>query len=119
LIYSSGLTSTENIANLINISIFENSKNMREYYVIGPYQLGSKTGKSWVVGIPSEVAKVLQISTSTLFALRIQKDSRSITLQKINEVIERYNSTMSFYRKNSMAPVSEATAAGKCSIGGE
>jgi hypothetical protein len=118
LIYLSGLISTENIVNPINISMFENSIIMREYYVIGPYQLGSKTGKSWVVGIPSEVAKVLQISTSTLFILRIQEDS-SITLQKINEVIERHNSTMSFYDKNSMVPVNEATAAGKCSIGGE
>lgn len=43
---------------------------MHEYYIIGPYQLASKTGKSWVVGIPAEVAKVLQLSTSTLFAYK-------------------------------------------------
>ena len=68
---------------------------MRDYYVIGPYQLGSKTGKSWVVGIPAEVAKLLQISPSTLFALRIHKDTRSLTLQEINEAIERYSDRMS------------------------
>jgi antitoxin component of MazEF toxin-antitoxin module len=67
---------------------------MREYYVIGPYQLGSKSGKSWVVGIPAEVAKVLQISPSTLFSLRIHKETRSITLQEINEAIERYTERM-------------------------
>ena len=79
---------------------------MKDYYVIGPYQLGSKGGKSWVVGIPAEVAKALQISTSTLFTLRIQKDS-SLSLQKINEVIERYNSLMSSCDKNFMAQGSE------------
>lgn len=63
---------------------------MQEYYVIGPYQLGSKTGKSWVVGIPADVVKELQINTSTIFALRIQKNFKSITLQKINEIIEKY-----------------------------
>jgi hypothetical protein len=67
---------------------------MREYYVIGPYQLGSKTGKSWVVGIPAEVVKEFQISASTLFTLRIKKDSRSIILHKINEVIEKHYNMM-------------------------
>jgi hypothetical protein len=87
---------------------------MREYYVIGPYQLGSKTGKSWVVGIPAEVARVLQINGSTLFALRIQKDSRSITLQKINEVIERYDNMMLTSDRSSVATaVSEHSTDGE------
>lgn len=91
---------------------------MREYYVIGPYQLGSKTGKSWVVGIPAEVAKVLQLSTSTLFALRIREDSRSITLQKINDVIERYNNMMLSSDKSLLAE-REAAAVSERAIGGE
>lgn len=92
---------------------------MREYYVIGPYQLGSKTGKSWVVGIPAEVAKVLQLSTSTLFALRVQKDFRRITLQKINEVIEKYNSTESSCDKNLIEPGNEVAALAEHSMSGE
>lgn len=67
---------------------------MRDYYVVGPYQLGSKTGKSWVVGIPAEVVKELQINSSTIFALRIQKVIRSISLQMINEIIEKYECTI-------------------------
>jgi len=82
--------------------MFEKFKDMRKYYVIGPYQLGSKKGKSWVVGIPSEVAKAFQISASTLFALTVQKDSKSITLQQVNEVIEKYNNTISSCDKNLM-----------------
>jgi antitoxin component of MazEF toxin-antitoxin module len=83
---------------------------MREFYVIGPYQLGSKTGKSWVVGIPAEVAKVLQISSSTLFSLRIHKDTRSITLQEISELIEKYNKTVLQHDKNLMGSGSGVAA---------
>jgi hypothetical protein len=86
---------------------------MRELYVIGPYKLGSKTGKSWVIGIPSEVAKILQISSSTLFALRIDKETRSITLQEISELIEKYNNTMLSRGKNLMTTArSEISALG-------
>lgn len=90
---------------------------MREYYVIGPYQLGSKTGKSWVVGIPAEVVKELQINTSTLFALRIQKDSRSITLRKINELIEKYNNMMVHSDKRLEVPESKTTGINEHSLG--
>ena len=92
---------------------------MRDYYVIGPYQLGSKTGKSWVVGIPVEVAKLLQISASTLFTLRIHKESKSMTLQTINEVIESYNSMMPPSDKNFMSPGSKEAAVGEHSKDGE
>jgi antitoxin component of MazEF toxin-antitoxin module len=66
--------------------------------------LGSKNGKSWVVGIPADVVKELQISASTIFVLRIQKEYRKITLQKIDEIIENYGN---------MIPADESLVASK------
>lgn len=43
---------------------------VRDIYLIQPYPVGSKNSKSLAIVIPSEIAKKLQIDTSTVFVLK-------------------------------------------------
>jgi hypothetical protein len=51
-------------------------------YVIQPYRVGSKNGKSLALIIPARVAKECDISSSTVFSVRMNADSRTISLQQ-------------------------------------
>ena len=64
-------------------------------YIIQPYQVGSKTAKSLALIIPAKVRKEANISTSTVFSLRMDKNTKRITLQTINELIENYENNVS------------------------
>lgn len=53
-----------------------------------PYQVGSKNAKSLVLLIPAKVVKEFGINTSTVFMLRKNIESRTITLQTIDVLNE-------------------------------
>jgi hypothetical protein len=57
---------------------------MKTVYAIQPYHVGSKNAKSLALVIPAKIAKKYQIYTSTIFALKGNDTTRSITLQTVN-----------------------------------
>jgi hypothetical protein len=61
---------------------------MKRIYVLQPYRVGSRNGKSLAMVIPAEVAKVCNIDESTVFALRVDSSREHITLESINEINE-------------------------------
>jgi hypothetical protein len=66
----------------------------RTTYIVRPYQVGSKSAKSLALIIPSKVREQANINTSTVFTLRIDENTKRITLQTINELIEKYENTV-------------------------
>jgi antitoxin component of MazEF toxin-antitoxin module len=62
---------------------------MKSIYVLQPYHVGSRNGKSLAMVIPAEVAKACNIDISTAFALRVDRSRKHITLESINEINER------------------------------
>jgi hypothetical protein len=56
---------------------------MKRLYVLQPYRVGSKKAKSLVVLIPSEVVKTCSIDTSTIFTLRGDENTKTVTLQTL------------------------------------
>jgi hypothetical protein len=44
--------------------------------------------------IPAKIREQAKIDTSTVFTLRIDENTRRITLQTINELIEKYENTV-------------------------
>jgi hypothetical protein len=66
---------------------------MLNRYIIQPYEVGSKQAKSLALIIPAEVRKA-KVNTSTVFILNIDETTKRITLQKINEIIEKSENTM-------------------------
>lgn len=64
---------------------------MKDVYAIQPYQVGSKHGRSLAIVIPAKVAKKYNIDTSTIFALRGDENTRTVSLQMVrgsNQFIE-------------------------------
>ena len=59
---------------------------MKNVYALQPYQVGSKNGKSLVVLIPAEVAKKYNIDTSTIFTLKGDDKSKTVTLQTVQRL---------------------------------
>jgi hypothetical protein len=55
---------------------------MKTFYVLQPYQVGSKRSKSLALVIPAKVVRECNIDTSTVFALRTNVDTKHITLQQ-------------------------------------
>lgn len=56
---------------------------MRNFYVIQPYEVGgSKKAKSLALLIPSKMVRECNISTDTVFALRANNCTKTITLQQ-------------------------------------
>jgi hypothetical protein len=54
-------------------------------YVVQPYKVGTKRGKSLAMIIPAEFARDNHIDTSTIFILRNLKDNTGkITFQRVN-----------------------------------
>lgn len=62
---------------------------IKSVYALQPYQVGSKNGKSLVLVIPAKVAKKYNIDASTIFALRGDDNTRTVTLQ----TVKRFNET--------------------------
>ena len=67
---------------------------MKSIYIIQPYRVGSKNAESLALIIPAKVRKQANISTSTVFTLKIDENTKRITLQTINELIENYENTV-------------------------
>jgi len=61
---------------------------MKELYAIQPYQVGSKNAKSLALIIPAKVTREYNINTSTVFALRTDKDTKRIRLRNMDETIQ-------------------------------
>lgn len=57
-------------------------------YILQPYRVGSKNGKSLAMVIPAEVAKAYNIDDSTAFILRIDRSRKHIILESLNEINE-------------------------------
>lgn len=55
---------------------------MKSTYVIQPYLVGSKAGKSLALIIPASVAKEYDINPSTVFALHLNANTKRIQLQQ-------------------------------------
>ena len=53
-------------------------------YAVQPYQVGNKNKKSLVVVIPAKVTKECKINPSTIFAIHVDSQKRSITLNMLN-----------------------------------
>ena len=64
------------------------TQNMKKLYALQPYMVGSKKGKSLVVVIPSEVVKTCNIDTSTVFTLRGDENTKTVTLQTVRRLEE-------------------------------
>ena len=61
---------------------------MKKLYTLQPYMVGSKKGKSLAVVIPSEVVKTCNIDTSTVFTLRGDEKTKTVTLQTVQRLDE-------------------------------
>ncbi len=54
-------------------------------YAVQPYEVGPKNRKkSLVVGIPSKIAQECNITTSTVFAIQLGDQKKSITLRMLD-----------------------------------
>lgn len=56
---------------------------MKSVYALQPYQVGSKNGKSLAIVIPAQIAKKYDIDTSTIFTLRGDDRTRTVTLTTV------------------------------------
>lgn len=56
---------------------------MKNVYLIQPYEVGSKKGKSLAVILPVDVRKQCDIYPSTILTLRVDGKTKSITLQDV------------------------------------
>jgi hypothetical protein len=56
---------------------------LKSVYALQPYQVGSKNAKSLAIVIPARVAKRYDIDTSTIFTLKGDDISKTVTLQTV------------------------------------
>jgi hypothetical protein len=61
---------------------------IKRLYLVQPYLVGSKQGRSLVLTIPSEVAKHCNLDTSTIFFMRIDAQTKTIILRAMNETAQ-------------------------------
>ena len=64
-------------------------------YLIQPYFVGSKEAKSLALIIPARIRKETNIDASTIFMLSIDEKTKRITLQRVNEIIEKNENSVS------------------------
>jgi antitoxin component of MazEF toxin-antitoxin module len=60
-------------------------------YTVQPYRVGSKNGKSLAIVIPANIVKKFSIDTSTIFAMKVDENTRTLSLQVIctlNKVLD-------------------------------
>jgi hypothetical protein len=60
--------------------------DVKTIYMVQPYRVGSKHGKSLVIVIPAKVVKKYSINTSTIFALTGDDNTKTITLQNVSKM---------------------------------
>lgn len=60
------------------------SLHMKSIYALQPYYVGSKNGKSLAIVIPAKVAKKYNLNSSTIFSLKTDDVTNTITLQNIH-----------------------------------
>jgi hypothetical protein len=58
--------------------------NKRSFYVVQPYEVGTKEHKSLAIIIPARVAKEYNVSKATILALSVNPKDKRITLQKVD-----------------------------------
>jgi len=59
---------------------------MKSVYVLQPYYVGSKRGKSLALIIPSKIVKKFHLNVSTVFALSTDEIAKGITLKSISDL---------------------------------
>jgi hypothetical protein len=59
---------------------------MKSVYVLQPYYVGSKHGKSLAIVIPAKVARKYNLDSSTIFSLKTDDLTHTITLQNVHGV---------------------------------
>ena len=77
---------------------------MKEIFIIQPYLVGSKRAKSLAVIIPAQIAKECNINTSTAFSLRVDRQTKVMTLNIID-------TTTNKFQKHIMTPIGESLEA--------
>jgi len=70
-------------------------------YVIKPYNVGSKKGKSTALVIPHSVVKEYKIDTSTVFLLQTNNQKTKITLEAIPYTKEKQEQNITMPAKES------------------
>jgi hypothetical protein len=56
---------------------------MKSVYALQPYYVGSKHGKSLAIVIPAKVARKFNLDASTIFALKTDDITNTVTLRNI------------------------------------
>jgi hypothetical protein len=67
----------------LGIESLMTSLHLKNIYAIQPYYVGSKNGKSLAIVIPSKVAKKYNLDPSTIFSLKTDDITKTITLQNV------------------------------------
>jgi hypothetical protein len=62
---------------------------IKSLHILQPYAVGSKNAKSLAIVLPAKIVRKNNINVSTVFALRADEKTRRITLQALNEIIEK------------------------------
>lgn len=57
---------------------------LKSQYAVQPYRVGSKNKRSLVFVIPAKIAKECNIDTSTIFAIQVGDQRKSITLYMVD-----------------------------------
>jgi bifunctional DNA-binding transcriptional regulator/antitoxin component of YhaV-PrlF toxin-antitoxin module len=75
---------------------------MDNYYLVRPYEVGSKPTKCLAMVIPAALRKYANIDRSSILIAKIDEKTKQITLKNIDAIIERCEK---------MIPVDESLAA--------
>lgn len=67
--------------------------NMKTIYAIQPYEVGTKYRKSLAIVIPARIVKECKFSTSTVFAIQLDKERHTILLQTVRTSFENTEQT--------------------------
>jgi antitoxin component of MazEF toxin-antitoxin module len=62
---------------------------MKSTYFVQPYRVGSKQGESLALVIPARLRREADITNSTILMIKIDGNTKRITVQKVNEIIEK------------------------------
>jgi hypothetical protein len=60
------------------------SLHMKSIYALQPYYVGSKHGKSLAIVIPAKVTKKYNLDSSTIFALKTDDITNTVTVQNVH-----------------------------------
>jgi antitoxin component of MazEF toxin-antitoxin module len=63
---------------------------VKSTYIVQPYRVGSKQGESLALVIPARLRREADITNSTILMIKIDEHTKRITVQKIDEIIEKF-----------------------------